>query len=375
MKLIQQKLLRELISNMLLTGAVLSGVFFVISLALILGAQRSEGLPFVLLVRHTGLNLLANLHLLLPLVTLTAALFTYARFREEGEATAMRVAGVSTWPLLAPALLFGAAASLGLTFLQDEIIPGAWQQSRAELTRDLLSHVEDILLGESAVSGSRFEAHWRGRSADARGRLVLERLEMVELDEQRRVSAHTLAAKALPRFDRMSGGLDLELEDVRRWTRAEGTASAGRLHLSLPLDELSQRESLPRKDAGRSTAELLALAASAEESARTAPLEERPELLRAARQARGKYGLRLGFAAAPLVCACFGAAFGLLRGRAHRLIVFLTGFGVVALVHYPLSMLSDWVFLRGHIDTSAIYALGDVVLLVATIVCYRRIEQ
>jgi lipopolysaccharide export LptBFGC system permease protein LptF len=83
----------------------------------------------------------------------------------------------------------------------------------------------------------------------------------------------------------------------------------------------------------------------------------------------------LGFAAAPLVCACFGAAFGLLRGRAHRLIVFLTGFGVVALVHYPLSMLSDWVFLRGHIDTSAIYALGDVVLLVATIVCYRRIEQ
>lgn len=375
MKLIQKQLLRELALNSLLTGAVLSGVFFVISLALVLGAQRAEGLPFVLLVRHTGLNLLANLQLLLPLMVLTGALFTYARFREEGEATAMRVAGVSAWPLLAPALLFGAGATLGLTLLQDEIIPAAYQQGRVEMTRDLLSHVEDILLGDSVVSGRGFEAHWKGRSADAAGRLVLHGLELVELDDKRRVHAHTVAETALPRFDRQTGGLDLALRNVRRWTRGEGVAAAGELRLALPLDELSQRESVPRRDSGRSAAELAALAVSSEAAAATAPEDERRELLRSARSARGKAGQRLGFAAAPFVCVVFGAAFGMLRGRANRLVVFLTGFAVVALVHYPLAMLSDWIFLRGTVDSAAVYFLGDLVLLLAAIACFRRLDQ
>ncbi len=375
MKLIQKQLLKELAANALLTMAVLASIFFVISLALVLGSSRGEGVPFLVLLRHTGLNIVANLHLLLPLAALTATLFAYGRFRAEGEYTAVRVAGVRPWHVLVPALLFGAAGSLLLAALQDEQMPRAHHMGRVELAQDMLRNVESVLLSDTVVRERGFQAHWRRRGADSEGRLVLHSIEVLEFDGKAHVRAHTVAERAFPHFDARSGVLHLQLSNVRRWSLEQGTSAAAELRLDLPLEEFSDREAVQRKQAGRSTADLIALALRSEaEAARLGP-EAAAAHAFAARQARDERGARAAFAFAPLCFALFGAGLGLLRGSANRLIVFLIGFLLVAGVYYPLAMLSRWLYMHDTLPIPAVHALGDVLLVGAGLWFLSRLER
>ncbi|MSR75839.1 MAG: LptF/LptG family permease [Planctomycetes bacterium] len=375
MKLIQRQLLKELAANAVLTIAVLVCIFFVISLALVLGSSRGEGVPFVVLLRHTGLNIVANLHLLLPLAVLTATLFAYGRFRGEGEYTAVRVAGVRPWHVLAPAVLFGAAASCLLAGLLDEQVPRAHHMGRVELAQDLLRNVESVLLSDTVVRERNFQAHWQRRGVDAQGRLILHSIEVLEFDGEAHVRAHTVASRALPHFDARTGVLHLNLSAVRRWSREQGTSAAAELRMDLPLEEFSDREAVPRKNAGRSAANLVAMALRADAEASRSSGEAAAEAQRTALQARDERGFRMAFAFAPLCFAIFGAGLGLLRGNANRLIVFLIGFLLVAGAYYPLAMLSRWLYTHGAVPSIAVHALGDVLLLLASLLFLRRLER
>lgn len=375
MKLIQRHLLRELAAHLLLTLAVLASVFFVISLALVMSSSRGEGVPFLVLLRHTGLNIVANLHLLLPLATLTATLFTYGRFRAEGEYTAVRVAGVRPWHVLTPALALGAFTALLLAGLQSEVMPRAQHLGRVELSQDLLRHVESLLLSDTVVKQRNLHAHWRRRSADEQGRLLLHSMEVLELDEHGRVRAHTVAERALPHFDARSSVLSLHLERVRRWSLNQGVSTAEVLRMDLPLEELSDRETVRRKWAGRNSEDLAAIVLRAEDPSSALSAEALSEVRQDALFAADEHASRTAFAWAPFCFAFFGAGLGLLRGSANRLVVFLIGFLLVAGVYYPLAMLSRWLCTHAVLPAAAAHALGDVVLLIASIWLCRRLEQ
>ena len=218
MKTLHRYLVIEMIWNVAMFMAVILSAFFVMSMALTLGKSSVEGLPMLIVFRATWYQVVANLNLILPLTVLSSAIFTYGRAHIDGEFTAVRVAGIHPYQMLVPALLVGAFGTLGLAWLQDEVMPSAHFSGRIELRKQIFDSLDDILRGSRReIAQKRWSAMWRAAVDDPAGNLVLEDLLVIQKDKDGFMRTRLMADRARPLFIENENKLRLTLENVKRW--------------------------------------------------------------------------------------------------------------------------------------------------------------
>lgn len=376
MKRLHRYLLAELLRNGLLTLGIVLFIFFLIALALIISRPRVEGIPFHIVVEHTAYNSFSTLYLTLPMTVLTACLFTYGRLRADGEFTAIRIAGIHPWHVISPALVFGAAVTLGLAILQDQAMPSATLRGRQELTRDLASNIEGILIRSSNIVERHWKARWERRGEDEEGKLVLFDLELLEFEKSGKAKAHTVARLAKPILDRVNQELVWELSDFVRVSAKEGTAAARTFCVLLPLDALSTSQFATRRDRDRNYGELILRADRKAEHARlTPPGRDRRKLEEDARESQSSYHFRIAFAFSSILFSLFGASLGLLRGLNNRIVVFIIGFLVIVALYYPLQMCGTLLGEQGVLPPRYSMWIGNVVVGFLGITQFWRVRK
>jgi lipopolysaccharide export LptBFGC system permease protein LptF len=364
MKRLHRYLLSELLRSAGLTMVAILAIFFIVALALVLGTSRAEGVPFSVVLRHTGYRAAATLYLTLPLTVLTACIMSYGRARTDGEFTAMGVSGIHPWHVLVPAIFLGAAATLSLAWLQDEVMPGAHFRGRVELEHDVLSNLESVLKRSNrTIEEESWSASWTALRQDEEGHIVLAGLQLLMLDDDRVVQRSVRAAIAKPQLDPAANQLNLELRDVWR-TEADGSAPsrAGALSISLNLDSFGA-ELKSKREGDCSYEELLTEAHRQERLASSAPeATTRERAAKRARKYRAEYHLRVANAFSSVLFAFLGAVLGLWRGTGNRALVFLLGFLIVVGVYYPLNMVGASIANAGVLPPALATWIGNVVL-------------
>lgn len=365
MKRLHRYLLSELLQNASLTVVAILAIFFMVALALVLGASRTEGVPFLLVLRHTGFTAVSTLYLTLPLTVLTACIFTYGRARSDGEFTATRVAGIHPWQTIVPAMVLGASCTLALCWLGGGAMPAAHFKGRVELERDLLANLEGLLKRkDKRIVDKSFSAMWKTLRQDKAGHIVLGDLQLIILDKADRTFTERIRARwAKPRLDTVANTLSLELTDLTREDSSGQVFQASQFNITLHLESLGAE----RKEKGDSDCtyeELLTRSRRyADQAELAADEEQRDKLREKAREYAAEYHMRIAFAFSAVLFAFLGASLGLWRGTGNRALVFMVGFLLVVCLYYPLEMAGRWLAIDHSVPPVAALWVGNGVLI------------
>ncbi len=117
----------------------------VLTLVLYMGAIMkaldyvAKGVPGAVLVQIFTLNIPYILTFSIPISIITATLLLFGRLSMEGEYTAMRAGGISTWQIISPVVLASLAFTLICLFIQVDVAP----KSRFALRKALVD-IEEI---------------------------------------------------------------------------------------------------------------------------------------------------------------------------------------------------------------------------------------
>ena len=107
---------------MLYMGAVMRGLDYV-----------ARGVPGMVLVKIFALKIPYLLSFSIPISTVVATLLMFGRLSTDGEFTAMRAGGLSTWQIVSPVVFAGAALSLVCLLIHYEIAPESRYARRVAL--------------------------------------------------------------------------------------------------------------------------------------------------------------------------------------------------------------------------------------------------
>jgi lipopolysaccharide export LptBFGC system permease protein LptF len=376
MSIVHRFLLRELFVNVGIALSVVLGAFFLIAIALSMGQTRFESIPLWIVIQWTTYQVVANLHLSIPLAVIVGSIFTYGRLVADGEYGALETSGTHPWRVLAPALLVGALGTVALAGLQDRVMPRARLVARKELAEDVLRDLESVLQRGNVLSGRYWKAHWTGRRVADDGSLVLEDLELLEFERDGRVRAHTSAKRAQPSLDPEDDTIRLDLTDLQRAETSGRFGSASRWQMELPFAAIASAK-LPRRDNDHRDYEELALRWTRKDEAAllAEDASERDNLEESAREARAAFHQRVAFAASPLLFAFLGAGLGLVMGMRNRAFTFVLGFLIVVAGYYPLMMFGSWLGDEGILPPFLALQTGNFAVLVGGSWLYRRLVR
>ena len=129
-KLIPKYIVLEAIPYVLLSAALLSAILFTQQAARFSELAAYADLPMDLAGEIAAALLPNVLILTLPVAVLAGIVIGFSRLGSDSEVIAMRAAGVGTWTLLWPALLIGAVATAGTTYLHLKEAPQAARDLR-----------------------------------------------------------------------------------------------------------------------------------------------------------------------------------------------------------------------------------------------------
>jgi len=374
MSILHRYLLLELARNAVTFLSVIVAIFFVMSLALMLGRSSTEALPIEIVAGATAFQVVSNLGLIGPLTVLSAAIFTYGRAHAEGEFTAVRVAGIHPWQAIVPAAFVGSLVSFGLIWVQDEAVPDAHFQSRLELRQNVFQHLDSILAGQGReISQRRWNARWKEAVADTEGHMTLLDLLIIRKDKQGRMKSRLLARRAWPIFNEQENRLRLVLESVRTYETDGPAESASRLRIDLDLDELSSGALAARRQSEQSYEQLLTKAAWYRHLAALADGDqERCRLLSKACSSLTRFHGRVASAFSALFFALLGASLGLFRPVRNRALVFLVGFLLVVGFYYPLQQWGRHLALSGAVVPGLALWIGNAAVLILSLGFYWK---
>jgi lipopolysaccharide export LptBFGC system permease protein LptF len=375
MKRLHRYLLSELLQNASLTVVAILAIFFMVALALVLGASRTEGVPFLLVMRHTGFKAVSTLYLTLPLTVLTACIFTYGRARSDGEFTATRVAGIHPWQSIVPAIVLGATCTLALCWLQGDAMPSAHFRGRVELERDLIANLEGLLKRkDKRIVDKSWSAMWKTLRQDEAGHIVLGDLQLIILDTDDRSLTETIrAAWAKPRLDTIANTLSLELTDLTREDPSGQRFQASQFSVTLHLESLGA-ERKRKRESDCTYEELLTRSRRyADRALMVGDKKARATLGEKSREYAAEYHMRIAFAFSAVLFAFLGSALGLWRGTGNRALVFMTGFLLVVCFYYPLEMAGMWLAVDHSVPPAGALWIGNGVLMALSCWAFRKV--
>lgn len=377
MKRLHRYLLSELLQNACLTVVAILAIFFMVALALVLGTSRTEGVPFLLVMRHTGFKAVSTLYLTLPLTVLTACIFTYGRARSDGEFTAMRVAGIHPWQAIVPGILLGAICTFSLCWLQGDAMPSAHFKGRVELEQDLFANLEGLLKRKDKRMVSKsWSAMWKTLRQDEEGHIVLGDLELIMLErEDRSFKQRIRAAWAKPQLDTVANTLTLELTDLTREEADGQRTRASGVTIALKLDSLGGKR-LRKRESDCSYEELLTRSRRyADQAELVEDTKARRKLFEKSREYAAEYHIRVAFAFSATLFAFLGSALGLWRGTSNRALVFLLGFLLVVGLYYPLAMAGAWLAIELAAPPILSMWIGNAALLLLAGWMFRKVTR
>ena len=377
MKRLHRYLLSELLQNAALTVVAILAIFFMVALALVLGTSRTEGVPFLLVLRHTGFKALSTLYLTLPLTVLTACIFTYGRARSDGEFTAMRVAGIHPWQSIIPAIVLGASCTFALCWLEGSAMPAAHFRGRVELERDLLANLEGLLKRkDKRIVDKSWSAMWKTLHQDEDGHIVLGDLQLIILDkDDRSFTERIRAARAKPRLDTVANALSLGLEEITRENSSGQIFQASEFTVMLHLESLGA-ERKRKRESDCTYEELLTRSRRyASQAAIAEDGKQREKLQEKSREYAAEYHMRIAFSFSAVLFAFLGSALGLWRGTGNRAVVFMTGFLLVVCLYYPLEMVGRWLAVDLAVPAGGAMWIGNGVLLALSSWAFRKVMR
>jgi lipopolysaccharide export system permease protein len=329
--------LRDLLGTLILAFLIVMGLMF---LFLTLEAGRRAGVDAASLILLAPHAVPFGLKYALPVSLLLAVTFTFSRLAADNEITALRAAGSSLWPLVAPVILVSLLLSLGLLSVTMVWLPRAHFAKRRILRQAGLNVLENLPPGEHQFQFGRVRLHYG--SADRERRIMRD----IVVSEVRRVRGdrHLLphlkitAREARWTFDRTTDVLHFELRDSQ-WTEYgekkgnQQKICPGVVPFRIDLGNLNPRRA--KRTSDYSLSELLGLLGFI----RDVPLRTQIRMYRWS-PAELEYELHARFAESfsPLIMALLGMPLGILVRTRGKLVAFFAGFLPVVGFYYPLTL-------------------------------------
>jgi LPS export ABC transporter permease LptG/LPS export ABC transporter permease LptF len=141
-KLIPRYIVFEAIPYVLLSAVLLTAILFTQQAGRFSELAAYADLPMDLAGEIAAALLPNVLILTLPVAVLAGIVIAFSRMGSDSEVVAIRAAGVGTWTLLWPALLIGAIATAGTTFLHMKEAPEAARDLRRVAVQGALKKLE-----------------------------------------------------------------------------------------------------------------------------------------------------------------------------------------------------------------------------------------
>lgn len=161
-------------------GAIMRGLDYV-----------ARGVPGGLLILIFTLNIPYILTFSIPISTVVATLLLFGRLSVDGEFTAMRSGGLSTWQIISPVVLAGTLLSVLTLFIQYEIAPESrFARRRALVNVEELDPV-DLLDEGRFVQFPKMDIYVTEKNGH-----LLKEVEVIELDDETtRQAVQTIRAR------------------------------------------------------------------------------------------------------------------------------------------------------------------------------------
>lgn len=130
MKILRSYVLFEHLPPFLMSLAVFTFVLMMGNLVKLADLVINKGVAVGYVARFFVLLLPFLLSYTIPMALLTALLLALGRLGQDNELTAMRASGISLWRLAWPLAMLALVASIGMTLLNDRVVPWAHFESR-----------------------------------------------------------------------------------------------------------------------------------------------------------------------------------------------------------------------------------------------------
>ena len=331
-KLIPKYIVLEAIPYVLLSAALLSAILFTQQAARFSELAAYADLPMDLAGEIAAALLPNVLILTLPVAVLAGIVIGFSRLGSDSEVIAMRAAGVGTWTLLWPALLIGAVATAGTTYLHLNEAPQAARDLRRVAIQGALKKLESPVEPRTfntelpgyvmyVRDGDKVRGTWGrvfiyAQQGDGSTRIVTARQGRIDsaADKSELVLSDALALR-LPRADSTDQSYVVEHLDQLRLAVNTGRAAL--------LQTLSGKE-IQSEEMNWSGLQQQIHSASADER----------------REAERTLHRRLALSVSPLLFAFLGGLVGLRVRRGGRGAGVLLTLGVVV-IYYLISLLGE----------------------------------
>ncbi len=357
MRLVQRYLASTLAKNGTFTFVVLAAIIAMMVFSMVALRESMSFLSFAALFKVVALLTTTQLQVLIPLTSLTAAIWTYSRFQSNGELTAMRGAGVSLRNIVVPAIGLGAVATVLLIVLQDQVIPNAHYTQRVIGKRFLAANIDRFLEDDRrSIQDKRFKCRWERVIRDPSGHPVLQGFTVVELGKDSHGEPiFTRAKRADPWIDSDGGNLVLELQDLTYST----VGASESMRIALDLSAISEEPAPRRKTKHYGYDELFT-------DSRRHPHDKQGLMSRT--ELHGRAATACSAALFSLLGALVGVIFEL-RNRAY---VFVAGFLLVLVLHYAPSFVGHTLGRSGALPPSISMWMGNISILVVIFFAARK---
>jgi LPS export ABC transporter permease LptG len=331
-KLIPKYIVLEAIPYVLLSAALLSAILFTQQAARFSELAAYADLPMDLASEIAAALLPNVLILTLPVAVLAGIVIGFSRLGSDSEVIAMRAAGVGTWTLLWPALLIGAVATAGTTYLHLKEAPQAARDLRRVVIQGALKKLESPVEPRTfntelpgyvmyVRDGDKVRGTWGrvfiyAQQGDGSTRIVTARQGRIDssADKSELVLSDAVALK-LPRPDSSDQSYVVEHLDQLRLAVNTGRAAL--------LQTLSEKE-IQSEEMNWNDLQQQIHSASADEK----------------REAERTLHRRLALSVSPLLFAFLGGLVGLRVRRGGRGAGVLLTLGVVV-IYYLISLLGE----------------------------------
>ncbi|MBL7007931.1 MAG: LptF/LptG family permease [Planctomycetes bacterium] len=341
--------LREIGAQIIL---VLGATLVLVTLAAMVRASSdSQGAPLWMALSLLLPSIGNALPYLLPAALLTAVVLSYGRMAADGEATALRTAGVHPWRILRPALAIGlivAALSYPLTAF---LLPRLYSEMREVSYRLRFAALENTNPPSSELSFEGIQMSWGDRGPGGDFHDVLLVFRQAEAEALQLEPAGEAVGAGSPALRLRAERCQMSVVDRQLRLRLRGLRSldedpaalrwsgTGTTHLTLNLDRLGQRTE--SKAADFSSPEIRRQLASGEVKARKRLSFE------------VEWWRRIGLALTPVPLALIGALLGWRLRRSGVLSAFAAAFSVQLLLYYPVFYLGSSLAVSGTLSPAA----------------------
>ena len=379
---ISRAYLREIGQHLLL---VLGGATFLASLAAAVRASStSQGAPLWISLSLLPLLIANVLPYLIPIALMTAVVICYGRMAADGEATALRVAGVSPWRLLFPALIAGATVGILSYPLSSQLIPRAYEQMRVLSNRLKVAALENTNPGSSGLHFRGLDMSWSRVAAD--GSFLDVVLTHQDSRNHRAFTFDALDTELNPndpgkgrlrlRADRATMALGEGQMEFTFWgmrTISEGVdgqsawslRNTGPAILRFDLDGILGEYGMPDKGDLYTSSEM------------RHRLSNPGEVISPVLEHAFRYTLmrRVVIALAAIPMAMLGALLGWRMRKSGLLGAFLGTFALLLFLYYPLFLLSDSLSLRPQLNPELAALVPLIGLFIACVFGSRWLRR